>query len=65
MRIVGFVEREQQASIKKLLTRVGLWQEPNKPEFAAVRAPPAQATPQLLEVAKPSLDYGYFDQTCA
>jgi hypothetical protein len=56
MKIIGFVEQEEESKIRAILSRAGLWREP-KP-----RAPPAEPAPVPLE---PRLDYEYFQTLIA
>ncbi len=55
MRIVSFIE--QDAVIEKILRHCGLWKAP------APHPPPPEKPPSVLE--EPSLDYQFFERTCA
>ena len=57
MKIVGFIEREENGLIRMLLNTAGLWKEPVQ------RAPPREpvAVPVFEE---PKVDYEFFDKTC-
>jgi hypothetical protein len=57
MKIISFIEREQESVIKKILRHCGLWKEPQP------RPPPVEKIPEVPIVAEePALDYGFFDK---
>jgi hypothetical protein len=57
MKIISFIEKTTQESvIEKILRHCGLWKEPQP------RPPPKESAPDF--VPEPTLDYGFFDQTC-
>ena len=55
MRIVSFIDEE--TVIRKILKHCGLWKEQSP------RPPPEENLP--LVAAEPTLDYGFFEKTCA
>jgi hypothetical protein len=59
MKVIGFIEREQTDTIRKLLLKAGLWKKP------AARAPPPPAAEPPAIVAEPSVDYDFFNKTCS
>jgi len=55
MRIISFIEDDE--VIRKILKHCGVWKE------QSLRPPPEEKPP--LVAAEPSLDYGFFERTCA
>jgi len=63
MRIISFIEKEQETVIEKILRHCGLWMvtESCRGKVAPPRPPPEPEHPDTFE--EPELDYGFFDRT--
>lgn len=69
MKIVGFIERDQEGHVRTLLSRAGLWKErvprPSGRSPQAKTGAPPPAAFSIPAVAEPRLDYGFFDTLCS
>jgi len=64
MKIISFIERDQETVIEKILRHCSLWMvaERSRSKETPQRAPPEPVPSDTVE--EPALDYEFFDRVC-